>query len=194
MNTELLIAILMIGSGAAGYYWDRWVRRSRQTEDAQSIAQTIALRRMLAEEGLSFKEARELRDRFFSGREPITPAIARALVDQRVPEDEVPDDTLDFGQTTVEMVGGLAERLDALKVEIEKAMSDLMADASPTRIEAMRQAHQAWEEFAAREGDVAGLLFEGGSGAPILNLASQVQLAETRLNELRLMKAEEDAL
>jgi hypothetical protein len=41
---------------------------------------------------------------------------------------------------------------------------------------------------------VAGLLWEGGTGAPVLNLATQVQLAENRLNELRLKKVEEDQL
>jgi hypothetical protein len=194
MISQLLVAVLMIASGAVGYLLDRRIRRSRRSEDVESVAQTIALRRMLNEEGLSFEEARDLRDRFFSGREPITPAIAEAIVNQRQPDDEFPEETFDPGKTTVDMIEGLSARLDDLKVEIEQAMADLMAGASPARLEAMRQAHAAWEEFVRREGGVAGLLWEGGTGAPVLNLATQVQLAENRLNELRLKKVEEDQL
>jgi hypothetical protein len=47
MISQLLVAVLVIASGAVGYLLDRRIRRSRHSEDVESVAQTIALRRML---------------------------------------------------------------------------------------------------------------------------------------------------
>jgi uncharacterized protein YecT (DUF1311 family) len=194
VSIELKVTLLMIASGALGYLIDRIIRRSRRTEDEESVVRVLQLRRLLAEEGLSFAEAKQLRAALFTGREIITPAIARALEEGRVPEQEVPDDTVDFGDTTYKMVEGLGKRLDELRSEIELAVADLMEGSPETRRAVIRAAHQAWEDFADKEGAVAYSLWQGGTGAPILRLSTMIALAEHRLSELRLRKAEEDAL
>lgn len=194
MDNEIVVAILIIGAGGAGYLLDRWIRRSPKTEDADSIYQTVVLRKLLLEEGISFEEARAMRERLYSGREIITPAIAKAIAEQQASGDRVPDDTVGTGTSSIEIAAGLSDRLDHLLGEIDFAMAEVMQGASPARHGAMRQAHAAWEEFVARESEVAGLRWEGGTGAPLLGLARKIELMETRLNELRIMKAEEDAL
>ena len=198
---DAAIPIVAAISGLAGWLLQRRITGARHTEDADSIKQAVEFQKFLTGEGLSLSQARQLRDNLRDGRQPITPAMAQAISERQPIPDLLTDEELsvrrnraEFRDTTVGMKLGLAVRLQQLDAAIDYLLAEIAHDSTPARAQALDAAQNAWKEFRSRDAEAAALLWEGGSGAPLLGLSRQVEMSEQRMNELELMKAEEAAL
>lgn len=201
MFEGLAIGVVTIVAGAIGYFADRWIRRSSGQERADRIIQTLELKRRLREEGLSIEEADAFASGVMQGRYYFGPreigVLNQPTIEPTAPLGEaVVDDTADFGfaDTTAGMRLGLGNRLAELEGQMAFALAELKHRASPVRVEAYDVAQRAWEQFACKEAEAAALLFEGGTGAPLLGLGRRISLAEQRLNNLRQQLKEEGDL
>lgn len=187
MDTQILLALGVPAAGAVGYFIDRWLRRSAAHEDTESLVKTVELKRLLDSEGMSFEDAKALRDRLFSGREIITSKMVQAIQDGAV---DMANRPLDFADTTLGMRLGMNNRLTELDGIIDFGMAELIQKFSEARQIALHEAHDAWIEFRLREAELAALAFEGGTGAPLLGAARMVELSEQRVELLEQIKAE----
>lgn len=201
ISIEALIPIVIVIIGALGWLLKRWITGSHYSDDAQSIKTAVELQVWLAEKGLSFHEARALRDALRSGRQPITPAIAEAITQRRpIPGPDLDtlnsgvQEKIDFSETAVGMKMGLSMQLTQLDAEIDFLIASLSNGSTPVRLDAISASHRAWIKFRDKDSQVAALLMEGGTGAPILALSRRVEISEHRRNELQLMVTEESAL
>jgi len=199
---EIVAAILVLGGGAIGWWLRRWTTGERHKEEADSIKQAVELRRYLEEQGLSFEEARAIRDGLRQGRQTITPAIAKALsaladvtqAGQAENDFDAELGPIGFSETTYGMKFGLAMRLEQLDAELKYLIEELAHRFSPTRAEALSRSQESWQKFRTDDAAVSELLWEGGTGAPLLGLSRMVNLTEDRIDHLRRMQKEEEGL
>ena len=80
--------------------------------------------------------------------------------------------------------------LEALEAELRYALLELKNMSSKSRATSLLEAQADWEKFRDSEATFASLSWEGGSGAPLIYLATKIELTEQRLKALALAKAE----
>jgi uncharacterized protein YecT (DUF1311 family) len=141
--------------------------------------------------GVSIEDAREFRDRLRLGAETITPQVATALSER---SEEGWDGYVDYADTTAGMIDSISQRLSQLEIDLDNALEALVVSASPARAEALTEADVAWREYRSKDATFAGLLFEGGTAAPLMRGSRMIELTEQRVKELRQLRKDEDQL
>lgn len=201
LPVEIAASFLVLVGGALGWVIRRWLTGAHHKEDTDSIKQAVELNSFLQQHGMSFAEARQLRDSLRDGKQLITPAMAKALNEQpERPNSDSDDDSanpthrIGFSDTTAGMKLGMGMRLEQLNAELQYLIAELSHGFSPAREHALLQAQESWEKFRADDAVVSALLWEGGTGAPLLDLSRQVELTEDRVAQLRRLKEQEEAL
>lgn len=190
-------ALLLVGGGI-GYLGDRWIKGQRHVEHAESLERTIRIKKLLETENMSLEEANALMKAFRQGSGSLAQAEAKALIERQVKaEAQSPEHTekasmvaddgkVPFEETTVGMRMEVGMRLEALDGELRYLLAQLAHECSDTRAASLYDAQEAWEAFRLREADFQGLLWEGGTGAPLLGTARMVDLTEQRIQDIRL--------
>ena len=194
MPDWLLQSGLMIASGLVGWFGRRRFTREREREEAASLMEAIELRERLEAKGWSLDETKAFRDQLVQGRMQITPEISAILTGDIPDEPEVTDDTYDFGNTTAAMIAGMSARLAEIEGKLDDELSELAEHSTSGRVSALKEAQASWQNYRDLDAEFAAQLFEGGTGAPVMRLARQLQLTEGRLAEVSLAKAEEQQL
>ena len=186
LGNSLVPVLLTVGGvvcTAVGWFARRWITGQHHKEDAESIRQAVELKLFLDQHEISLPEAKQMRDNLRQGKQPVSPAMAKALVESEA-EAVAVDGRIDFRDTTIGMAQGLSMRLEQLDSEIDYLLTTLSYGASETRQVAIAASQEAWREYRLKDGEVARLLWEGGTGAPLLDLSRQVEISETRKAEL----------
>jgi DNA-binding transcriptional MerR regulator len=201
MFEGLGVAALTLLAGMVGYFADRWITGRHGREKTEGTLQALELARRLREEGLSLEQAEELNARVREGRLHLTPEQIAAVVRVEEGDDKhhgqsarIDMDDYVVMNTTVGMRMGLGNRLREIEGKIEIALAELSLHASPARSEAIAKAQKAWKQYAEKESQAVGLLYEGGTAQPVLELSCYVSLAEARLDDLKRQISDEAQL
>lgn len=190
---QLLIPIVLAVGGAAGWFAQRLITGQHHKEDAESIRQAVELKVYLDQHEITLPEAKQMRDSIRQGMQPISPAMARAISEGEAGAAAL-SSRVDFRDTTIGMKLGMSMRLEQLDAEIGYLVTAVSHDASVARQSAIEASQAAWLEYRTKESEVAELLWEGGSGAPLLGLSRRVEISEARKQELERMVTEEAEL
>ena len=196
-NANWAVPLLVLAGGAGGYLIDRIITRKSRSEDARSLIETVELKRRLDEAGMTIHGARELRDAIHRGSLSSNTRLIGIINEDPAPlGSHVSDDAQypQFGDTTMGMIEGLSAKLKQIDADIDLVLAELIYQSSPARAEAWRNSQRAWLGFRQKEAEAAGLLFEGGSGAPVLRVSRLVDLAEVRFADLRQALSERESL
>lgn len=191
--SQILLPLGLATGGAIGWVARRLITGQHHKEDAESIRQAVELKIYLDEKSITLPQARQMRDNLRQGRQPVSPAMARALIEGEATSSGI-DSRIDFRDTNVGMRLGMSMRLDQLDAEISYLVTALSHDATSARQLAIEASQIAWMDFRAKDGEVAELLWDGGTGAVLLNLSRQVEICEVRKEELNRMVAEQTEL
>lgn len=195
-NANWAVPLALVASGAAGYLLDRIITKKGRSEESRSLIETVELKRRLDEAGLTLEDARSLRDAIQKGDLTASARVIGIINEEPAPLGTHVSDDADypqFGDTTLGMIEGLTAKLKQIDDDIDLALLDLIYRSSDARADAWRSSQESWLAFREDDGEAAGLLFEGGSGAPVLRASRLVDLAEIRLADLRQALAELDS-
>lgn len=196
--SAVLVPLALLLAAAAGYFFRRAISGQAHAEDQESLERAIRLNSLLNSEGMSLKEAKELREHFRKGSGGITKAEAEAIV-AKTAEAEEREHSADpanwrtsvpFEHTTVGMGLKAREELDGLEGQLNYAVGEFAHECSEAREEALYKAQDAWKTFREAESDLASLLWEGGTGASLLYVGRMIELTEQRIKDIRLAQAE----
>ena len=196
-NANWAVPVLLATAGAAGYLLDRFFTKKGRSEESRSLIETVELKRRLDESGLTLEGARNLRDAIHKGDLNANARLVGIINEEPAQLGiHVSDDAHypRFGDTTLGMIEGLNTKLKQIDADIDLVLADLIYRSSDARADAWRSSQEKWLAFRQEDGEAFGLLFEGGSGAPVLRLSRLVELAEIRLADLRQELAELDSL
>jgi uncharacterized protein YecT (DUF1311 family) len=205
-NAAALTPLVAIVFAAAGYLLRRWLTGERHREESDSIERAVQLKRLLDAEGMTLEAAVRLRDQLRSPRGPTLMAEARAIAEQQAitseeqaaqaiaADPEIADREIGFEETTVGMGFKLSAELEGVEAQLRYAIADLAHVSTASRSDALDHAQVAWEGYRDTEAEFAALLFEGGTGAPLLGTARMVELTERRLSDIRACRAEIESL
>lgn len=187
-NAAWAVPLLMLAGGAAGYLLDRIITKKTRSEEARSLIETVELKRRMDEAGMTMDGVRELRDAISKGNLPSNVRMIGIINEKPAPlgvhvSDEA--ESLRFGDTTMGIIEGLRTKLTQIDGDIDLVLAELIYQSSEARAEAWRNSQETWLSFRDNEAEAAGLLFEGGTGAPVLRISRLVELAEVRLADLR---------
>jgi len=199
-NLAAVVPILVAVGTGIGILIQRKISGQAHVEDQESIERAIRLHNLLKTENMTLQEAKSLRDRFRRQRGGIVRAEADAIVTmtadaiKREPKIENADADFDkpipYEHTTAGMRLKAAEELAMLEAQLSYAVSEFAHDCSEARASALYAAQDAWELFRDADSEVAGLLWEGGTGAPLLAIGRRIELTEQRIKDIRLAQAE----
>lgn len=196
-NANWAAPLLVLVGGAGGYLLDRIITKKSRSENARSLIEAVELKRRLDEAGLTMHGARELRDAIHKGSLTSNVSLIGIINEELAPlGSHVSDDAKypQFGDTTMGMSEGLSSKLQQIDADIDLVLAELIYQSSSARADAWRISQKSWLVFRRKEAEAAGLLFEGGSGAPILQVSRLVDLAEVRLADLRQALSERESL
>lgn len=191
-----------MGQGDKRVLLRRWITSQAAVEDHESIERALNLKKLLATEGLSLSEARQLRDNFRRGHGNLLAAEANAVITKEI-EAEASGTHLEYQTgdasgpipyeyTTAGMATKAGAELDALEGQLKYAIGELAHNMTEARAHQLYKAQDAWEKYRGAEAEFAGLLWEGGTGAQLLRLGRMIDLTEQRLRDIALSKAESD--
>ena len=205
-NLAVVLPFIVCIAGGIGYLLDRVISGKSHIEDQESLERTIRLHKLLQTEGLSLHEAKKMRDEFRRGHGNLLAAEAKTVVQKHVaaqdqgeklgnPDNEAPlniDTPIPFEETTAGMRVKAASELEALDAQLHYAVHELAHDLTDARAASLHETQERWFKWRETEAEFAALLFEGGTGAPLLGTARMIELTEQRLRDLALAKAEAD--
>ncbi len=193
----IVVPVMMIASGAGGFFLRRLISGQAEVEDQESLERAINLDRLLKSEGLSLREAKELREKFrSSGDDSLLKAQAELIVAKNEEAEMLSDESLfssrgvTFADTTLGMQLKTAGELSKLDNDLQFAIVEFAQECTETRHHALYDAQEAWESYRKAEASFASLLWEGGTGAPLLGAARMIELTEQRIKDIRLAQAE----
>jgi uncharacterized protein YecT (DUF1311 family) len=197
-NLPALIPVVILVLGGIGFLIKRYITGQHHREHAESIEKTLQVKKLLDESGLTIDEAIKLRDVLNGAKQHSETLLKPEYQNPNIlSSDDVDDTSLEvysrtskFETSTVGMDYKLSCNLRKIEADLEFAIADLHSVCSEARSEALEKAQKAWELFRAREAKFASLLFEGGTGAPILAGGKKIELTERRLNEVRAERDE----
>lgn len=194
---EIIPAVLFV-LGGLGFVVKRYITGQHHRENAESLEKALQIKNLLDGAGLTIDEAIKLRD-VINGTNRNSEITLKN--NNKISEMSSTDDTCDtsleghsrhskFETTTIGMDYRISCDLRKIEADLEFAIADLHSVCSEARSEALEKAQKAWELFRTREAKFAALLFEGGTGAPILAGGKEIELTERRLNEIRAERDE----
>jgi uncharacterized protein YecT (DUF1311 family) len=196
-NTGILLPVVAALFTGIGYLIKRQLTGERHKENADSIEKAIQLKRLLDVEGMSIEDAKILRDRLHGKRGATIQAEAKAILARESQEISASDFTASpsarrnaFEDTTVGMSYKISVELSAIEGQLDYAVADMASVCTDARADALDAAQKAWEDYRDKEAEFAALLFEGGTGAPLLGASRKIELTELRLGDLRQARAE----
>lgn len=191
-----LIPLAIVLLTGVGYLIRRRLTGQQHRENEESIERAVRLKRLLTEDGMTIEEAIALRDRIRAGRSAALKAAMEASIDEDAKmtndfgDESSGSANVPFEETNLGMRQAFHENLKSLEAQLEDAVADLGAVTSEARAECLKRTQRAWEAFRESEAEFSALLYEGGSGAPLLATARKVELTEQRLAEVKQARAE----
>ena len=205
-NLAVVLPLIIFIAGGIGYLLDRLISGKAHTEDQESLERTVRLHKLLQTEGMTIEEAKELREDFRRGNGNLLAAEAKTVVQKHVTaldegqnlstsDFEATTDlyaSIPFEETTAGMRVKAASELEALDAQLHYAVHELAHDLTDKRASSLHKTQERWFRWRETEAEFAALLFEGGTGAPLLGTARMIELTEQRLRDLALAKAEAD--
>lgn len=191
-------AVVGVVAAILGWLAKRWFTNEPETEEAANLLQIVELELKLREAGLTLEQVQETRENIKRGNFKVTDEVLEALTeapekplegDQNVTrmEEETSRyeaDAPDFRSALMDMRIGLGQRLHSLEADLERTLEELQEVTSDTRAAAIREAHEAWKNYASMDAEAAGLHYEGGSLEPVIKLSVRIDLTERRLEDL----------
>lgn len=193
----LILPLVALAFTGVGYLLKRLLTGESHRENAESIERAVQLKRLLDAEGLSLEEAIALRNQMNERRGAYLEAKVHAAVSREREELELPaweraerDQPFPFEDTTLGMGAKVHADLGKLESEMEYLIAKMSHSCSEARELALKKSQRAWQVFCDREAEFAGLLFEGGTGAPLLGAARKLALMEQRISDLQTSIAE----
>lgn len=196
-NISIISPIVLLFLAGLGFIFKRRIKGDAHLEDQSSIEQAIRLKKLLEAEGMTLKEARQLRDEFRQSRGSLTKAEAQAIVDITAEAEnhvtlgssEIGDE-VKFEETTIGMRLKLAAELDVLDSQLNYVVTEFAHECTEARQISLYRAQKSWKAYRTADGRFAALAWEGGSGAPLLQTSRMIELTEQRIKDLRLAQAE----
>ena len=194
---ELLLPLAIVVLGGIGFLLRRRLTGQAEIEDQESLVRTVKLQQLLDQQGLSLEEAKALREQFRQGRGGITQAEANVIAQKVAQAEEREAEHVRheppggaFDETTVGMRFKASAELEGVEEALAYAIEQFREECSADRSESLKKAQEAWETYRNADAELASLLFEGGSLAPLAFTRHQIELTEQRIREIRLMMAD----
>ncbi len=204
------IAIVFVTASLAGigYIIKRHLTGRAFLDEHESLSKAVDLSEKLNEHGLSIDEARQLRDEYRRSAggywawvdslksekakddEERNKGSVFLYRDEGSPDDLGEDDEVSFEDTTVGMKIKAGSELEVLSAVLDHEIEKLRQTCSDARARSLDTAQAVWERYRDADAELSSLNYEGGSMAGLIYLARQIDITESRIEEIRQLNRE----
>lgn len=179
---ELSDGLLVLVSGALGYFGKRWVEDTGGREKVALYATVADLAAKMKASGVSVAEVDTLRTYLLGKRRTVADDAVVALA-------APPTGGLDAEPTEFWTQTAMNERADeayqAAKAELAAVVGELQTECGPAAARELAATQSAWEEFRDRHAEWAASEYEGGSIQPFIRATEADSITRQRLAALR---------